>query len=269
MYRFNVTMATSSIGTTLPSVSMFVSVCCPTFPSIISPLIWRIIRTAEHAVLVSRKTAHEKNKVLLNSLGLLHPHILGNCLNHQFADSDHLNNLNTNRYCQSVQLLFADQSLFFKATRLSITEFMMLHSKLKTQLNSARSTAEINPHVHTKLTSYEQLLLWLLYIDVGASVILGLMFHGITDHSVDNYASHVTRCILNALDGSIAWPDAEEREQLYGYFSLYEKAVAVLDGTHCEIRVPTSSRTTHRWPKAKENREIISKQLYTSIIGVD
>jgi len=148
---------------------------------------------------------------------------------------------------------------------------MMLHSKLKTQLNSARSTAEINPHVHTKLTSYEQLLLWLLYADVGASVILGLMFHGITDHSVDNYASHVTRCILNALDGSIAWPDAEEREQLYGYFSLYEKAVAVLDGTHCEIRVPTEDETEFYSGYKKEHSQnyLIAVNVLSLVVYFD
>jgi len=36
----------------------------------------------------------------------------------------------------------------------------------------------------------------------------------------------------------VSWPDAEERRLLYGFFTSYEKAVGVLDGTHCQISVP-------------------------------
>ena len=37
----------------------------------------------------------------------------------------------------------------------------------------------------------------------------------------------------------MSWPDAEERRCLHGFFSSCPTAVGVLDGTHCQIRIPT------------------------------
>jgi hypothetical protein len=37
----------------------------------------------------------------------------------------------------------------------------------------------------------------------------------------------------------VSWPDAEERRCLHGFFSSCPTAVGVLDGTHCQIRIPT------------------------------
>ena len=44
--------------------------------------------------------------------------------------------------------------------------------------------------------------------------------------------------MLDAWVDEVSWPDAEERRLLYGFFTCYEKAVGVLDGTHCQISVP-------------------------------
>ena len=44
--------------------------------------------------------------------------------------------------------------------------------------------------------------------------------------------------MLDAWADEVAWPDAEERRLLHGFFTCHDKAVGVLDGTHCQISVP-------------------------------
>ena len=50
--------------------------------------------------------------------------------------------------------------------------------------------------------------------------------------------NHVQWRINSTFASLIQWPTAEERRDLYGYFAVYDKAVAILDGTHLPINRP-------------------------------
>jgi hypothetical protein len=206
----------------------------------------RMIAQLLPAILLSLEptlTAHERNKRHLERLGLLHLQTLDNNIHPAVNDNEHLQNMSSGRYVSSIHHLFSDSSMFYQITRMTITEFLMFHSQLMPELAASRSTGETQPHSHPRLTTYEQLLLWFMYCDTGNSVIISLLFGNIHPRSVDNYAQHVTNTLLLVLSDEIHWPDAQERQSLYGLFSVYDKAIAVMDGTHCEIRVPTVDET--------------------------
>lgn len=40
-------------------------------------------------------------------------------------------------------------------------------------------------------------------------------------------------------DDEVELGSEEERESLYGFFSIHRTAIGVIDGTHCAIQVPT------------------------------
>jgi hypothetical protein len=46
-------------------------------------------------------------------------------------------------------------------------------------------------------------------------------------------------------ENEIRWPTKEERKESYGLFSVHEKAIAALDGTHCRIRIPKDDQSTY------------------------
>jgi hypothetical protein len=43
----------------------------------------------------------------------------------------------------------------------------------------------------------------------------------------------------------VRWPDADERKQSHGLFACCPTAIAVIDGTHCRIRVPVDNQSAH------------------------
>jgi hypothetical protein len=185
-------------------------------------------------------TTHEKIRKYLERLHILHLQTIDDTTHQTISDSQHLCNITSGRYVTSVQQLFNDASKFYRITRMTVSEFLLLHSELMPELSASRSSGNVHDHHHPVLTTYEQLLLWFMYGDTGNSVIISLLFGNIHPRSVDNYAQHVTDTIISILCGEIHWPDAQERSCLYGLFSIDDKAIGVLDGTHCEIRVPTN-----------------------------
>ena len=143
----------------------------------------------------------------------------------------------------AVQLLFCEPRRFREITLMTITEFFLLHARLHQAIESARSgLQEASPHSHsmpTRLTTVEQLLLWLVYMEEVGVQSLSWVFGLLPVSTLFRYVDHVTQCINAELADEIRWPTEEERERLYGLFSIREKVVAVLDGTHCEIDEPT------------------------------
>jgi DDE superfamily endonuclease len=91
----------------------------------------------------------------------------------------------------------------------------------------------------SKLNTMEQLLLWLLYISDNGVKALKLIFGLLHRTTIVRIADHISHCINTELSDLISWPSAEERKCLYGMLSICDTAIAVLDGTHCEIREPT------------------------------
>lgn len=67
---------------------------------------------------------------------------------------------------------------------------------------------------------------------------LEMIFSHLNYTTILRYADHITWCINLRFEHMIKWPDAAERISLHGMFSLCDNAVAVLDGTHCQLQKP-------------------------------
>ena len=74
--------------------------------------------------------------------------------------------------------------------------------------------------------------------DRGDPDVPGILFNDISRMTADRTADHITRAVNTVWAEEVSWPDAEERQSLYGFFSSYDCAVGVMDGTHCQIEVP-------------------------------
>ena len=149
----------------------------------------------------------------------------------------------------SLQQLFDNPVLFYDHTLLSITEFFLLHSHLEDAiLNSRSHIKSSSSHQHimpTKLNTVEQLMLWIFHISDDRTKTLSLMFKHIDATTVLRYVDHITWCINTELDDVVAWPSAEQRRALYGWFSICDTAIAVLDGTHCPIQRPVDNEINY------------------------
>jgi hypothetical protein len=202
------------------------------FPALLLPI-----------VLHPPPTDHQKNVELLNELHVRHLNPLPNTALQGGEGSSSSSSSQIVSSIETVQQLFDNPSEFFEITLLSVTEFFLLHSHLKAAILSSRSHRQSSSsHSHsrdTKLNSVEQLLLWLLHISDSNVKSLTLIFGHLHRTTVYRIADHVTYCVKSELNDLIAWPTAEERKCLYGMLSICDTAVAIMDGTHCEIREPT------------------------------
>jgi len=88
------------------------------------------------------------------------------------------------------------------------------------------------------LISVEMVLLWLVAVDGVCSAFVGMAFGGIGRTTVSRIVDHVTFAVIQCWKSEVTWPDEDERRDTYGMLSCYEKAVGIMDGTHCEIEVP-------------------------------
>lgn len=153
---------------------------------------------------------------------------------------------------------------------LTITEFFLLHDELQESIASVRlSHEELSPHSHpmpTKLNSVEQLLLWLVYLEEVGTKSLSWVFGLLPINTLHRYVDHVTSCVNSALDDELRWPSAEDRRSLYGFFSICDKAVAVMDGTHCELEEPTyDSRLYYNGHKHMTSQNFL---VHVNVLGV-
>jgi hypothetical protein len=131
-------------------------------------------------------------------------------------------------------------SRFERLTRFSVAEFITLYKELESFILRPYSFYSEPAQVskRRRLHPIDQLLLWLWYGDGNDPDLLGVLFNDISRRSADRVADHVTEAVNDAWAGEVTWPDGDERRALYGFFSSCEKAVGVLDGTHCQIEVP-------------------------------
>ena len=133
---------------------------------------------------------------------------------------------------------------------MTVAEFVVLHARLKLSLSAVRAESRgagiDNVHSHPLLTTAEQLLLWLFYLKVGTPSALMLVFTDLSRRTIKRYIDHVTDTINHAWDLFVQWPDAEERANLHGSFTVANGAIGVMDGTHCEISKPVRSSRPYR-----------------------
>jgi len=139
---------------------------------------------------------------------------------------------------------------FFKLTRLRPSEFLHLYQRLANGICSGRNQTVYDAqlsreHVHHVVHPIDQLLIWMLIADGNNATVIALSFNDIDCRTVERYADHITSVITHVFADEVYWPDAEERKQSYGHFSIDEKAVALLDGTHCRIRVPYHDESSY------------------------
>lgn len=139
--------------------------------------------------------------------------------------------------------LFSDPVKFYQHTRFTVTEFTQLHSQLEERLRLTRRTKNSHSHqskhmVRVKLTIAEQLFLWTMSINGTRITDLELIFAHLSYMTISRYCDHVTDVINSCFAHYIKWPSPEERRASYGMFSVHDKIIAVLDGTHCEIERP-------------------------------
>lgn len=142
-----------------------------------------------------------------------------------------------------VALAWRSPREFFRLTRLKPSEFYHLYTKLFRHIIASRKSLLLDRkpsqlHVNQKVHPADQLLVWLLASDGNDSSLIAITFGHINRRTIDRYADHITEAVNQVFADEVYWPDADERIQSYGQFACCRTAVALLDGTHCRIRVP-------------------------------
>lgn len=140
---------------------------------------------------------------------------------------------------------------FYKRTRLLLTEFWTIYMELENAIKQPRGSID-NQQQNDRiqrgrprlLHPADELLLWFLHSDgVPTDIICWIFDDALDNHTIISIADHITSCINSVYEKEIEWPDAEERRASYGLFSIDEHAIAILDGTHCEIEAPVDLST--------------------------
>jgi len=183
------------------------------------------------------RTLHHRNRELLQRIGIknLSP-LLDDAL---IGDPTHPFHalVNAHEVDSGFRLCTRDLKQFYSRFRVSVSEFYSLYEELLNAIEQPFSGNFSRPNRRV-LTSAEMLLVWLGYADnVGVSW-LSIIFQGVSRRSIDRAADHVTLAINAFYSYQLDWPDAEERENLYGFYSCYDKVVGIMDGTHCPIQIP-------------------------------
>ena len=97
----------------------------------------------------------------------------------------------------------------------------------------------------TRLTTPDQLLLWLFHPCGDRTSQLVMHFDYLYPSTIFRYIDHVSHCMNEVLAECIAWPAPAERDALYGMMSVHQHAIAVLDGTHCRTQAPEHYNNTY------------------------
>jgi len=134
--------------------------------------------------------------------------------------------------------LASEEKEFFRATHLNFTEFTLLHTYLHARLLRSRKNPDVVPRHPQSLTTADQLLLWLFFLCGDRTSQLTLHFASLHPTTIFRFVDHVSRCVNEVLGECVAWPTPEEKQSLYGMMSVHERAIAVLDGTHCRLEAP-------------------------------
>lgn len=157
--------------------------------------------------------------------------------------SDHFKNHLNEEIVKSVQeetvevfamnIINKDDQQIEQLTRVTDIEFKMIYLEIYhfTKANNDKIRRR-------KLSLMDQLFLWFLYCDNVNEDTLKLIFNAVSASTLRRIADEFTETINAVYQDEISWPSIEERNSLYGAFSVYDKAIGVLDGTHIQIKVP-------------------------------
>ena len=146
----------------------------------------------------------------------------------------------------SFLLLCRNSSRFERLTRFSVAEFLLLYQELEADLSrpyACKRGVDEDDCRERRLHPVDQLLLWLWEEGDGNDPdTSGVAFNAVSRSTARRVADHVTRAVNNAWADDVSWPDEEERQQTRGFFSSHDRAVGVLDSSHCQIQVPVVGR---------------------------
>jgi hypothetical protein len=147
------------------------------------------------------------------------------------------------------ELLFSARH-FYRITQLQPEEFLQLLKLIvplmeTTPMNFTNDSEEKKESWRTnkarpstrRLKPPDMLLAWLIGLTGIRDIFMATTF-SCNEATMIRVFNYVTEIILLALKDELQWPDAEERKLFYNLFPIYEKAVIVLDGTHCQIQIP-------------------------------
>ena len=183
---------------------------------------------------------HYQLRDILHQTGILHcPRISSDGRQHEIDRVVH-------RVCQEepspavFQRLVDKPHRFYRLTRLSLLEFIILYLELEKGIRAPYTTTDSSDGTsrRRRLHPIDQFLLWLWHGDGNDVDVLALLFDDISRSTANRIADHVTNVVNTVWADEVSWPDADERRALYGFFSSCKTAVGVLDGTHCQIEVP-------------------------------
>jgi hypothetical protein len=166
---------------------------------------------------------HQRKRVLLDSVGLL------NLAKVNLAVLPHLPSLLAVPDDSRCGKLMRDADAFFATTRVTPTEYLIILNDVGTHILNRRGNPTPDTLQQSLLKSHrllppcDELLLWMHHGDGVGDELLGDYFD-INRRTVSQYADHVTECINSALKMETAWPTAEMRRDLYGFFSLRKEA---------------------------------------------
>jgi hypothetical protein len=139
---------------------------------------------------------------------------------------------------------------FYRVTNMTPAEYIELCSVLRHDYYSKpkRVVSNNNEHDGENANSYprinarnfcifDALLLYLMVVDGVGMDYIGIIWD-CNQSTVFEYAEFVAELVNSDLENDLKWPSASERKNRYGTMECYEKAIAIIDGTHCQIKRP-------------------------------
>jgi hypothetical protein len=164
---------------------------------------------------------------------------------------------------------------FYRRIRLLPHEFWIIFMELKDTIQKTHRSESNNAELVYKSKSgrpramhaVDELLLWFFHSDGLPIDLIALYFDEIDKDCVNSIADHITACINSIYESELEWPDAEERKASYGMFSVDEKAVAILDGTHCEIEAPVDLAMNDEYYSGYKKTTTQSYLVWCNVLG--
>lgn len=179
----------------------------------------------------------------------------------EFLVQDLIDSLPDSSVCRKL-LLAAER--FREVIGVAVPEFAVIHRELAPVIALTRdSMQERVSGAHPALHTADQLCVWFLRADGNGASLIGWLYNGFARRTIDEYVYHVCECIKQRFADEIRWPNAEERKDMHGGFAVHPQAVAAFDGTHLEIRRP-SSATEEMYYSSHKHRH-----SQNFLIGVD
>lgn len=142
---------------------------------------------------------------------------------------------------------------FYRVTNMTPHEFVKLCNLLNphylnnplTGGSNSSSNNNGNNNINPKpwqrrLCVFDALLLYMMVLDGVGMDYIGIIWD-CNAATVFEYSEFMAELVNADLDNDLQWPSPLERKNRYNTMACYEKAIAIIDGTHCQIRRPVDT----------------------------